>query len=141
MYMQSVKIDSVCSTMIKTSIKKDTYTSKDTQRIWSWFASTVCGGAGRAHPVHPDADPKHPMVDRLTSWSRNDVNLHDFPRHITFPNFSAIRLTFMTTSGLANLRLCHLVKFCPNRAYDFVVAAVSHINSSDCICQRVMCIV
>ena len=40
------------------------------------------------------------------------------------PTFSAIRLTFMTTSVLANLHMRHRVKFCPNRANDFVHIAI-----------------
>jgi len=60
----------------------------------------VCGGVGRARPVRPDAGPKHPVVDRSTSQSQNDVNLNELPRHVTFP---AILLILMNTSGLPNL--------------------------------------
>ena len=41
----------------------------------------VSGGTGRARPVRPDAGPKRRVVDRSTSRSQNDVNLHDFPLH------------------------------------------------------------
>ena len=39
----------------------------------------VRGGMGRARPVRLDAGPKRPVVDRSTSRSQNDFNLHDFP--------------------------------------------------------------
>ena len=38
----------------------------------------VRGGTGRARPVPYDAGPKRPVVDRSTSRSQNDFNLHDF---------------------------------------------------------------
>jgi len=41
----------------------------------------VRGGTGRARPVHPAAGPKRHAVDRSTSRSQNDFNLHDFPLH------------------------------------------------------------
>ena len=41
----------------------------------------VRGGTGSARPVRPDAGPKRRVVDRSTSRSQNDVNLHDFPLH------------------------------------------------------------
>ena len=41
----------------------------------------VRGGTGRARPVRYDAGPKRPVVDRSTSRSHNDFNLHDFSLH------------------------------------------------------------
>ena len=104
------------------------YSTLNTQRIRSRFARAVCGGVGRARPVCPDAGPKRPVVDRSTSRSQNNVNLHDFPRHVMLPIFSAIRLSFMTTSGLENLHLRHRVKFCPNRANSFVYLAIKRFS-------------
>ena len=54
----------------------------NTQRIRSRFAGVECaaGGAGRVR-IRYDAGPKRPVVDRSTSRSQNDFNLHDFPLH------------------------------------------------------------
>ena len=67
------------------SVDVGSYTPQHSAYSESVRRRRVRGGTGRARPVRPDAGPKRPVVDRSTSRSQNDVSLHDFPRHVTFP--------------------------------------------------------